>query len=257
MQVEGEEVAGEGSDWEYEYHENETESFFVTLDFTTHAPPASRKRRHNDDDEKDTSAQRPSEAPTDGTPALNDETPAPGDETPAPIDRTRAPTAKPDLAAPTKDLESSPKRLQLLDLATSNPLISYKKELYTCDWASAVGTDVFLSGPRPAVPEAAPEAPSPTAPSGLALSAPSPLSTRPGYNILGLSSLRLVAKPAQLAARPTPIPVPTHQSSSVSAPTPDPAIPAPPPPPVISTTILASQHPFLPCLLYTSPSPRD
>jgi len=260
MQVGEEEVGVEAeSDWEYEYHETETESFFVTLDFTTHAPPNSRKRKHSDNNDTSGIRQRPSEAPTENTPApvINDDTPAPGDDTPAPIDRTRAPTAKSNAPLPPKSVNSSPKRLQFLDIATSNPLVSYKREVYTCDWAAAIGTDIFLCGSRPAAPIAEALALSPLSPSApaavpilesaiTAITAPNPLSSRPGYNILGLSSLRLVAKPAQLTARSTAIPTLPSSASAASAPTPAISIPAPPHiPALIPSSRPASQQNFL------------
>lgn len=259
MQVEGEDAGGE-SDWEYEYHETETDSFFVTVDFTTHAPSNSRKRKHNDADDTSGETQRQSEAPTDGTPALNEDTPAPGDDTPVLTpglkDRTRAPTAKLDGPIALKTVNSSPKRLQFLDLTTSNPLVSYKKEIYTCDWASAIGTDIFLGGPpRPSAPSDLSSDPAPSDPSSTVeplrarTMAPPPLSSRPGYNILGLSSLRLVAKPAQLNARSTSIPALQPQApTSALAPAPAPAstvLTPPPAPPLIPTTTPAAQSSFL------------
>lgn len=48
---------------------------------------------------------------------------------------------------------SVPDRIQILDLHTSNPLISYQSQLYTCDWTTTIGTDMILSptalGPSP------------------------------------------------------------------------------------------------------------
>ena len=40
-------------------------------------------------------------------------------------------------------------RIQILDLHTSNPLISYQSQLYTCDWTTTIGTDIILSPTAP------------------------------------------------------------------------------------------------------------
>lgn len=71
-------------------------------------------------------------------------------QTPNPLDTNPADQPSP-VHEPTD--ASVPNRIQILDLHTSNPLISYQSQLYTCAWTTTIGTDMILSpttqGPSP------------------------------------------------------------------------------------------------------------
>lgn len=47
--------------------------------------------------------------------------------------------------------QGQPSQLQILDLDTANPLISYRGTIYSCEWTQPLGTDVLLAPPDSAV----------------------------------------------------------------------------------------------------------
>ena len=80
-------------------------------------------------------------------------------------------------------------RIQILDLHTQNPLISYHDRIYSCTWASTIGTDIFLASPE-------------------SLSAASidrepltPIYTLPNVSIIGTSCINLTARPVTITPR--------------------------------------------------------
>ncbi|MCJ1434781.1 hypothetical protein MMC27_004151 [Xylographa pallens] len=180
--------ASSDTEWEYEYHETETESFFVTLDLPSAPSTKKRKRAEGSTDTPST----PNNAST---------------QTP---DRDTAP---PDLSSPKADLTASPEpenRIQILGLHTREPVISYKNQVYACQWSSTIGTDILLtpSDPAPPLP---------------------PLYEAPGLNVLATTNIKLVGEPIQLIPRPkgqaTLIPsLPSATSASSVAATAEPAI---------------------------------
>ncbi|KAL8930449.1 MAG: hypothetical protein Q9208_000633 [Pyrenodesmia sp. 3 TL-2023] len=143
------ESQNEESDWEYEYDETETEivsansvqSFYVTLDVSSAshqtrvpkkaAAPLSREVVPAPEDQQQNGNIHEETSPID--PALQDPTAPPnGHNGPLP-----APADPPD----------PQERIQILDLHTHNPLISYNNRIYTCTWGSTLGTDIFLASP--------------------------------------------------------------------------------------------------------------
>ena len=70
-------------------------------------------------------------------------------------------------------------RIQILDLHTANPIVSYQNHVYSCSWASNIGTELLF-----------------TAVTGQQrLPA---LISKPDYSVLAATALRLLSKPAQL-----------------------------------------------------------
>lgn len=72
--------------------------------------------------------------------------------------------------------------MQILDLHTANPIVSYRNHLYNCSWTSNLGTELLFTGPRPQDDLPA-------------------LVSRSGYSVLAASSVRLVSRTAQLLPR--------------------------------------------------------
>ena len=101
-------------DWEYEYHDADTESFFLTLDLSSQGP-----------------VRRLSTPPA---PATDDE---PGPDFARPLTTTEA------------DHPSDPSadRLQILALHTFNPIVSYQNQVFTCSWADLLGTELLFTSP--------------------------------------------------------------------------------------------------------------
>lgn len=96
---------------------------------------------------------------------------------------------------------SVPDRIQILDLHTSNPLISYQSQLYTCDWNTTIGTDMILSS----------------------------TAQGPSSPLLFTTRHKLVARPARLTPN-----VGTQSTSPASPPT----SPTPPDPSLLPNTLI-------------------
>lgn len=78
-------------------------------------------------------------------------------------------------------------RLQILDLHTINPLVSYRGQLYSCRWASPLGTDLLFVDKRLAANKDA-----------------DALRSFQSYNLLGASVAKLLASDANLRPRTGP-----------------------------------------------------
>lgn len=77
---------------------------------------------------------------------------------------------------------SKDQRIQFLDLHTSNPLISYQSQMYSCEWTSTLGTDLLLTAPT--------------------LDFPHPvLREEPNVSVVAASKIKLVGRPAKIISR--------------------------------------------------------
>lgn len=74
-------------------------------------------------------------------------------------------------------------RIQILDLHTPNPIISYRNHIYDCRWTSTIGTDLLITAPSP-------ESELPKLVEG------------EDFNILAASSIKIVGQSAQLVPKP-------------------------------------------------------
>ena len=190
------------SEWEYEYHETETEvgtamgaqvpsaysrqDFYVTID-------CSSTSHHTREYKKPEGPNKPASPPVDpdghneagdrddpNDTALEDET--------LPLDPSLLDKGSPqaneeddtDIQEPVDPLD----RIQILDLHTANPLISYKSQIYSCTWGSTIGTDLFF-------------APASSLPPRLT----TPLQSNDDVAILPTSCIKLTARPATVVPR--------------------------------------------------------
>ena len=164
--------------------DSEHQSFYVTLDIssiTDYNNPRSRKKRPDPPPPKfpqPTTSIAPTSpgAQDNADPSEPPETPIP--ETPAPMDIDQTP------GQPEEDpsLSETEGRIQILDLHTQNPLISYQNQMYSCEWTSTLGTDLLLITPSPDFPHPM-------------------LREKPNVSLLATSSIKLMGRPAQIAAR--------------------------------------------------------
>ncbi|KAL9134079.1 MAG: hypothetical protein Q9175_004741 [Cornicularia normoerica] len=195
----------EDLEWEYEYHETETESFYVTLDISSavdYKNPRTKKKKPDPPPPKfpqPTTSIAPTSpvAQENADPSQPAETPIP--ETPAPmeIDQILGPPEEdPSLSVP-KD------RIQILDLHTQNPLISYQNQMYSCEWTSTLGTDLLLTTPTPDFSHPV-------------------LREKPNVSVLAASSIKLMCRPAQIANRHS-----AEESALPSTPAPESPIASP------------------------------
>jgi hypothetical protein len=73
--------------------------------------------------------------------------------------------------------------IQILELQSFNPVISYQNEIYSCTWSDMIGTNMFFSE-RDEEPEA------------------DPLLSTEEYDLLGTSRIKLIGRKAKLTDKP-------------------------------------------------------
>ncbi|KAJ5123483.1 hypothetical protein N7448_009580 [Penicillium atrosanguineum] len=110
--------------WEYEYHETETETFYLNLDLSSHHGPIRPPRRRQ------------------GDPASNEPANAADD---APDSNPGADAFTPLESAESETLGSE--RIQILGLHTCNPIVSYHNQIFSCSWADQIGTELVFAHP--------------------------------------------------------------------------------------------------------------
>ena len=153
----------EDDEWEYEYSTTETETFYLTLDLTTPSIPTSRpltvssrngragfrakwlnpglgRRKHllgqaptirvdkdknNEDGEDDELGDEDAPGETD-----NDYQPDEDEQT---------------QAVQSRDKEPKEHKIQILELESDNPLVSYRDHIFTCNWARNIGTELLFT----------------------------------------------------------------------------------------------------------------
>ncbi|KIW29569.1 uncharacterized protein PV07_05376 [Cladophialophora immunda] len=176
-------------DSEYEYDDTETETFFVDIDLSSlnsnlksnlagppkPVTPAKRKISN-------------SGPPTPGP----DEPGLEAAESGAEGGRLRGSTQEPHETPPRNGeddenahLPSPSSRVQILDLTTVNPIISYQGQVYSCTWADMVGTNMFFTHP------------------GI-LDAAEVLQSTDDYDLIGMSRIKLVGQAAKMLKKEKP-----------------------------------------------------
>ena len=86
-----------------------------------------------------------------------------------------------DQVGPTLESED---RIQILDFHATKPIISYRNQIYSCDWTSTIGTDILITAPEPNDPHPV-------------------LRQGPGVTVLAATRLKLSGRPVQLDSRQT------------------------------------------------------
>jgi hypothetical protein len=150
--------AKDDEEWEYEYSDIETETFYLTLDLTTPSIPTSRPRVPNARNGR--GGARPkwinpglgrhkrqlgraptiSSAQKDGSAAGGNEGDESGDEAADP--------AAPRVAGDGENGEAQKdgdEYIQILDLESDNPLVTYRDHVFTCQWAQNIGTELLFA----------------------------------------------------------------------------------------------------------------
>lgn len=122
---------------------------------------------------------------------------------------------------------ASADHIQILELHSRNPLISYQSQLYSCEWTSTLGTDVLLAAnqtDRLGTRGGGQEAESAEA-----------LRSFPGVDLVATSRIKLTARPVQAAPHPRePIAAATTAIATITA-------TAPPTAPLTTTTMMPSK----------------
>jgi len=138
-----------------------SQAFYITLDLTTHVVPSLSARR------------TPYKSNKSIEKLQADRTNA---KVPQKVPNGRVVADSPD--APSRNA------IQIIDLHGPNPLIAYNNQVYTCHWATDIGTSVFLSAPN--------EDPDLTH---------LPLRSFRSFDLIGMSSARLMGVPASVRPR--------------------------------------------------------
>ncbi|CEL04382.1 hypothetical protein ASPCAL05512 [Aspergillus calidoustus] len=178
----------DGSEWEYEYDDTATETFFLNIDLTTYNGPLRPPRRRNEPNEPSASISRtsvPTPAPT-ATPSHSN---------------AQDPTS---LNGP--EIESgSADRVQILGLHTPNPIISHQNQIFSGSWADQLGTELIFAPPGATTSEFD-EADSTAA-------HVTPLKHTKDFDLIAANSVKILARKANLisssgpgAAAPQPQP---------------------------------------------------
>ncbi|OCT46333.1 hypothetical protein CLCR_01275 [Cladophialophora carrionii] len=175
-------------EYEYEYDENETETFFVDIDLSSLNPGA----RPNDGAISMPRTVTPAKRKIDGssTNTVNPDEPSPdtaGDPTgEARVTPMQEPQDTPaHVAASDQDrLQPFQSRVQILDLDSVNPIVSYQGEVYSCNWSDMVGTNMFFTYPE-------------------TIDAAEALRSTDDYSLIGISRIKLVGHRAKIINRPT------------------------------------------------------
>ncbi|KAI9805356.1 MAG: hypothetical protein M1833_005809 [Piccolia ochrophora] len=155
-------ISHESEEWEYEYDENETETFYLTVDLSSKSTIPLPSNAGAATQRESGPRQPPDEESSNASDHQSSD------------EADTEPTSSRYLGRP----------IQILNLHTGNPLISYQNQLYTCEWSTSVGTELLFASPT------------------VAKDLPTLRST-PHYSILAASSHRLTCTPAQLVRRQT------------------------------------------------------
>ena len=143
------------------------QSFYVTLDISS----AVDYRTPRADKQKPQPSPPPTVLDNAGL-SRPPETPAPGTPTHMDIDQ----------AEEEASLSGPEDRIQILDLHSQNPIVSYRNQMYSCEWTSTLGTDLLLTTPTPDFSHPV-------------------LRERPDVSVLAASRIKLMGRPAQIADR--------------------------------------------------------
>jgi hypothetical protein len=154
-------VYTEEDEWEYEYDENETEDFYIPIDVAN--VPELQTRTN--------APSQPAGHPT----LLNSKLRA------FYANRKELEISQAPVIPPEGEESASMGEIQVVGLHTSNPLIMYNGQLLSCQWVSAIGTDMLFAKPDP---ESNGE--------------DGPLKSLPDVDLIATSSARLVAQVGRL-----------------------------------------------------------
>ncbi|KAI7055448.1 hypothetical protein KC339_g18379, partial [Hortaea werneckii] len=174
----GDNTGDDDVEWEYEYDDNETEDFYLTLDLTTHvsnavAAPEPRKRNRAAPKGK----RRPETAAEQAT----------REEREAAVPAARLPSLPATVADSEEQTHPGTQdpKLQILDLHSENPFVKFIDGVYSCNWHTDLSTQVYVAKP------------------GVVTETP----LRPGtvVDVVAMSRHRLVGKPVTLQPRPKPV----------------------------------------------------
>lgn len=160
-------TADDSDEWEHEYSTTETETFYLTLDLTTPSIPTSRpltvssrngragfrakwlnpglgRRKHLLGQAPTLRVDKDKDGEDGEGDGLDEDEDAPGEtdnDFPQPEENEQAANT-----AQTKENELREHKIQILDLESDDPLVSYRDHIFTCRWARNIGTELLFTG---------------------------------------------------------------------------------------------------------------
>ncbi|PGH19051.1 hypothetical protein AJ79_00085 [Helicocarpus griseus UAMH5409] len=132
-------AASDDSDYEYEYDDDAAETFYLNLDLTScngliRAPRKRTASSHAPSTPDPPQPSTPLDSPQSSTLNAGDDQQATTTTSGADID---------------PDLENQPEdQVQIMDLHSENPILSYRNQIFTCSWVDLVGTEMTFSMPE-------------------------------------------------------------------------------------------------------------
>ncbi|OAL72140.1 hypothetical protein A7D00_3138 [Trichophyton violaceum] len=122
-------VDGDGTDYEYEYDPIETETAYINLELSSVNGPIRPPRKRS----------------STSTPIHS------------PIDPSMTPSLDGDGGQDHNDQEQeSQSRIQIMDLHSPNPIISYGNQIFSCSWADMIGTELMFTRSSERQPSSSP-----------------------------------------------------------------------------------------------------
>ncbi|OGM46257.1 hypothetical protein ABOM_005348 [Aspergillus bombycis] len=170
----------EGSDYEYEYDENELETSYLNIDLTSsHGPIRPSRRRADLATESSSAAATSGRSSVSIHPFRNDEN---------------------ESALASTESDSSPADgFQILGLHTHNPVVSYQNQIFSCSWADQIGTELHFTRPEPE-PQLGP-GPEPEATATRVV----PLKLDKAFSLIAANSVKILGRRANLISSTGPV----------------------------------------------------
>ena len=160
------------------------QSFYVTLDISSAMDHSNPRTKKKNPDPLPPKCPQPETSIAPTTPMAQDGA-GPSDPQEGSIAEILAPMDIDQTLCQTEGGPSFPEpkdRIQIADLHTQNPLISYQNQLYSCEWTSTLGTDLLLIDPAPGFSHPV-------------------LREKLNVSLLAASSIKLMGRSAQIANR--------------------------------------------------------
>jgi hypothetical protein len=114
---------------------NSSKTFFVNIDLSSYNGPIRPPRRRQSAPDS-TEAPSPSSQQQQQQPAMSPDIPDQRQPQQQPPSQTE------DSASNTNDIEN---RVQIMELHGNNPLVSYGNQIFSCEWADMIGTDMHFT----------------------------------------------------------------------------------------------------------------
>ncbi|EED23580.1 conserved hypothetical protein [Talaromyces stipitatus ATCC 10500] len=129
-------VSTPDSEYEYEYDATETETFYVNIDLTSYNGPLRVPRGY-----ASSTTEQPSRPDEDAEEAASP--PQDRGEVTGKRKRVDGNESLHDIATDEVEVEDDD-QIQIMELHSKNPYISYRNHIFSCEWADMIGTDMHF-----------------------------------------------------------------------------------------------------------------